>query len=151
MLQVMALSRAAVSASLPLLWLVRKISPSRPSSNREIVATYASPAHSRLNVSLPRRSGRRRRIASVMTVPIVGDQTKALRLGECFADSAREFGEARDGDCKAFFGGLHRAVFGRVVFANVEKRTALKFGKLNADSFAAAVGPKLRDDDGLGE
>jgi hypothetical protein len=34
----MALSRAAVSACDPALWLARKISPMRPSSNRAIVA-----------------------------------------------------------------------------------------------------------------
>jgi hypothetical protein len=39
MLPTTALSRAAVSAALQVLWFVGKVSASRPSSHREIVAT----------------------------------------------------------------------------------------------------------------
>src|SRR5262249_24091396 len=55
----MALSAAAVSASLSHLWLAKKISARPPSGNRPTVQVYRSPPACRSNVSAARRFGRR--------------------------------------------------------------------------------------------
>src|SRR5262245_59461424 len=57
----MALSRAFVSAAELDLWLVKKISPIRPSGNRPTVQMYRNPPASSSNVSPRRRFGSRSR------------------------------------------------------------------------------------------